>query len=104
MILPLKINFLLVVLSLATATGVLLHDTKVDKATVGAVSQYFSQDKTVQSGEAHTHVEKTNLRALNTFVNARIQPRQQDDKRYLFDRFPGHGRYAFDNYNFPLSA
>lgn len=102
---------LLAIMSLSTATGVLVHDTRIDKATVSALalpSVMASVDAASKlsalSGDAHTHVERGSLaQAVHDLKaqNPRIQPRS-DEKRHFLQKHVARGHHAFDNYNLPL--
>ena len=106
------INPLTVIMSLSTATGVLVHDMHIDAAASTALAlpsvvvsheagnKYVSLD-----GSAHTHVERTSLSQavidLKT-QNPRIQPRTTEDKKHLLQKRVARGHHAFDNYNLPV--
>jgi hypothetical protein len=100
-----------IALSLSTATGVLLHDTKLDKAAAAmtpAVSANFeSADRSAKlTGDAHTHVERGSLSQAVRDIkaqNPRVQPRATDDKKYLMQKNAPRGYHSFDNYNVPLA-
>lgn len=100
-------------LSLSTATGVLVHDTRVDKAAMAALSapsQVASgqaDSKLVNiSGDAHTHTERHSLsQAVRDLKadNPRVHPRSQADKKYLSQKNLGLGHNPFDSYALPLA-
>lgn len=102
-----------VFLSLSTATGVLVHDTRVDKAAMTAlsapspVSSGQADSKLVNiSGDAHTHTERHSLsQAVHDLKadNPRIQPRSQADKKYVSQKNLGLGHNPFDSYALPLA-
>lgn len=104
------VNSLALLLSIVTAGSVLVHDTRIDKATMAAASllhpmayEEVSANKLL-SGEAHTHVERVSVsQAMKEFSNGtpRIQPRN-DDKKHLMPKRVGKGHHAFDNYNLPI--
>ncbi len=95
-----------VILSLCTSTGILLHDTKVDKVASLALfssatsSQYMVEDKISKIETAtHTHVERASgeLRGHSPAVSPR-----KDDKKFLLQKKVSRGFHAFDSYNLPL--
>lgn len=98
-----------IALSLSTATGVLLHDTKIDKAATLAPALSASLDPADRSvkliGDAHTHTERGSLsqavRDMKT-QNPRVQPRTTEDKKHLMQKNAPRGYHSFDNYNTPL--
>jgi uncharacterized membrane protein len=100
-------------LSVSTATGVLVHDTRVDKATMAALSTPApvasgqADSKMVSfSGDAHTHTERHSLsQAVRDLKadNPRIHPRSQADKKYLSQKNLGLGHDPFDSYALPLA-
>ena len=105
------INSFLTLLSLATATGVLLHDTRVDKAAL--VSSLPHASITPEAGaklvhvspnDFHTHIERGSVAKAFSTLNATapgIAPRVED-KKHLMQRYVGKGHHAFDSYNLPL--
>jgi hypothetical protein len=105
------VNITAVVISLVTASGIFLHDTRVDKAATTAitlpaeiVADTTSSDK-LMNWDAHTHVERMTfsqtVRDLQGTSNPRIQPRT-DDKKHLLQNRVARGHHPFDNYNLPL--
>ena len=98
-----------IALSLSTATGVLLHDTKLDKAVSLAPALSANLDSADRSvkliGDAHTHTERGSLaqavRDMKT-QNPRVQPRNTEDKKYLMQKNTPRGTHPFDRYNTPL--
>lgn len=99
-----------IALSLSTATGVVLHDTKLDKAAsmVPAFSANLdSVDRSVKLvGDAHTHSERGSLaQAVRDMKaqNPRIQPRTTEDKKHLMQKNAPRGYHPYDNYNTPLA-
>lgn len=101
-----------VLLSLSTATGVLVHDTGVDKAVMTAaalpavVAGYELSNKSIKlGGTDHTHTERGSLAQAVRDVksqNPRVQPRGSEDKKHLMQKFAPRGHHAFDNYNLPI--
>lgn len=101
-------------LSLSTATGVLVHDTRIDKATMTALSspspvasgQADSKLVVNISGDAHTHTERHSLsQAVHDLKadNPRLHPRSPADKKYLSQKNLGLGHDPFDSYALPLA-
>lgn len=97
-------------LSLSTATGVLLHDTKLDKAAslAPAVTANFdpAEQRSVKLvGDAHTHVDRSSLSQAVRDIraqNPRIQPRSTEDKKHMLQKNVPRGFHTFDTYNIPL--
>jgi hypothetical protein len=100
-------------LSLSTATGVFVHDTRVDKAALSVISApstsagYQSSTKLVNyATDSHTHVERHSLsQSLHELrsENPRVQPRTSNEKKYLTNKSNGFGRSPLESYAFPLS-
>lgn len=97
--------------ALTTLFGVLVHDTKLDKATTIALTVPFalmSYELGAQipklSSEGHTHVERVSLgnavRDLHSGT-PRIQPRN-DSKKFTLPKNVVRGVHAFDGYYVPL--
>ncbi|OGL22553.1 hypothetical protein A2707_04520 [Candidatus Saccharibacteria bacterium RIFCSPHIGHO2_01_FULL_45_15] len=100
-------------LALSTTLGVLIHDTKIDKATtvalsvpVLAASVDMGMTHFKLGGEAHTHVERVSLsNAVRDLQpgTPRIQPRD-DAKKFHLQKNVAKGVHAFDGYYMPLGA
>lgn len=111
--LSLLVTPLSIFLSLSTATGVFVHDTRIDKATLSVMSApsvsagYQSNTKLVNyATDSHTHVERHSLsQSLHELrsENPRVQPRTNNDKKYLTHKNLGFGHNPFNSYAFPLS-
>jgi hypothetical protein len=111
--LSLLVTPLSIFLSLSTATGVLVHDTRIDKATMTAlavpsvVASYQANAKLVNyATDSHTHVERHSLsQAVHDLKaeNPRIHPRSLSDKKYLSQKNLGLGHNPFDSYALPLA-
>lgn len=105
------INTTALFVSLLTASSVFLHDTRIDKATIAAVSvpdvaaMYQEQgNKLLHAADAHTHVERVSFsQTVKDFSSGspRVQPRNED-KKYATPNRVGKGHHAFDNYNLPI--
>lgn len=104
------INIAAVAISLVTASGIFLHDTRIDRAATTAITvpteviaEATSTDKL--NWDAHTHVERLTfsqtVRDLQSSSNPRVQPRT-DDKKHLLQNRVMRGHHPFDNYNLPL--
>ena len=98
-----------IALSLSTATGVLLHDTKLDKAVTLAPALSANLDSADRSvklvGDPHTHTERGSLSQAVRDIksqNPRIQPRTTEDKKHLMQKNAPRGYHSFDTYNTPL--
>lgn len=99
-------------LSLTTALGVFVHDTKMDQAAVTALALPVailgleSVEKPLKiTGDPHTHSERGSLSQAIRGINGgtpRIQPRD-DDKKYHLQKKVAKGVHAFDGYYMPLS-
>lgn len=100
-----------ILVSAATATGVFVHDTRIDKAAMTAVSApavmaaYEANTKqTNLSPDLHPHSERGSLsQAVHDLKtqNPRIQPRAEE-KKHLMQKRVAKGHHAFDNYNLPI--
>lgn len=107
------ISPLAIILSLSATTGVLLHDTKVDKmtalalATPIAASRHVSEDSSVRlESTPHTHVERASLEHASRELRnrtPRVNPRGNEDKKYRLQKKVGRGQHSFDSYNMPLA-
>lgn len=105
------LNPILAIMSLSTATGVLVHDTRIDKAAVTAlampaaiVSLDTSSKLAGLSGDLHTHAERASLsQAIHDLKGQmpRTIPRSED-KKHTLPKFVAKGHHAFDNYNLPI--
>jgi hypothetical protein len=105
------LNPLIVLISLSTATSLLVHDMHVDTVASTALSMpvaaanYDASSKLASfGGDSHTHVERGAMaQAIINLQgqNPRIQPRIED-KKYLLQKRVVRGHYAFDNYSLPI--
>lgn len=104
------INLFLLLTSLSTAMGILLHDTRIDKAaTIATLPVTVSAEvgaKMVHAApnDLHTHVERASVSHAVSLLHASpsLMPRAHEDKKHLMQRFVGKGHHAFDNYNLPI--
>lgn len=75
---------LAILLTLLTVSGVLMHDTQIDKAVTVAVAlpavlaSYGVADFAAKSAD-HTHTKRVSI----TSQQPRMQPRNSDDKKYV---------------------
>jgi hypothetical protein len=103
---------ILAIMSISTAAGVLVHDTRIDKAAVSALAvpsimasiDGSSSKLSALSGDMHTHVERGSLaQAVHDLKaqNPRIQPRI-DERKHFLQKHVARGYHAFDNYNLPI--
>lgn len=107
------INVIIATLSLVTATGVFIHDGRIDRAasTVRPVSFKHSTDSGAAgaasdsglAGNPHTHPEKVG-RTLKGFAyqSPSINVRENRLKKYMLQNAEPRGRHAFDNCYLPL--
>jgi hypothetical protein len=108
------LNHLMTGISLITALGVFVHDSRVDKAATTIVYGQFKATTSATlsqryqdfaSSDAHTHPDHNAARAslLNHFAyqSPSIPPRGQEDKRHLLKEIRSRGHFAFDNANLP---
>lgn len=112
--LSLLVTPLSIFLSLSTATGIFVHDTRVDKAALTVLSApsansgyQAANTKLVNfATDSHTHVERHTLSQSLHEVrgdNPRIPPRLSSDKKYLSQKNLGLGHDPFDSYALPLA-
>ena len=105
-------HFTIALVSLMTAAGVFMHDTKLDQATITALALPVtalgleSVAKPLKmTGDPHTHSERGSLSQAIRGINGgtpRVQPRD-DDKKYHLQKKVAKGVHAFDGYYMPLS-
>lgn len=101
-------NTIGIILSLVTATGIFVHDARIDKVAKLS-SDYVYRRNLVNSSdgsmvsEPHVHPERAQ-RTLNGFSyqSPSIQPRENKSKKYLMQNVEPRGRHAFDNFNLPI--
>ena len=103
------ISIYTVLLSLLTASGVMLHDTRVDKAATLlaspiSLSQYENGPKAQLSTEGHTHVERGGFtQAMRTYQTTTPgMPTHRSERKHMMQKHATKGHHAFDNYNLPL--
>lgn len=95
-------------ISLATASGVLLHDTHLDKAFSSATKVQAAGDASADTGakvrpgsNLHPHAEHMQV-IKGRADNAKALPRERDRKRSMSKRL-AHG-YHGNNYCMPLAG
>lgn len=103
------INSFAIGLSVSTALGIFVHDTKIDKFALTAltlpamVAGYEASTKLTHiAPDLHTHAERTSItQAVNDLraQNPRIQPRHNDDKKDPLQRHTARGNFSFDPYS-----
>jgi hypothetical protein len=102
---------IIIAMSLSTTTGILLHDTRIDKMTATALSTpslvtYADIDKVAFKADLHPHVERTSFSQVVHDIhnqNPRIQPRENHDRKHMMQKYAPKGHHAFDNYSLPLA-
>jgi len=105
------LNPIIVVLSLSTTAGVVVHDTKIDKATAVAIAApvaavaYGAASGAAITSELHTHAERASIsqsvKAFNA-DNPNAKPRTHD-KKHLLQRHTARGQQLFDGFYMPLA-
>lgn len=104
------INTFIMLASLSTATGVFVHDTRLDKAAVTVMDGHMAMhDMPLKQAagsiapELHPHVERGSLAVSNLKTsNPSIQPRTPEDKRHLLQKRVARGHHPFDSYSLPV--
>lgn len=106
---PALLTPITVAMSLSTATGVFVHDSKIDQATVTAITAApvvttgaaVAGAKVVSlSGEFHTHAERLSLsQSVNDLKNQhpRTQPRSDKDRKHMRQRSYDNRQVLFDD-------
>lgn len=104
------LNSIAIITSLVTASGVFLHDTRIDRAAMTALTnpaiilnEATSSDK-LMNWDAHTNEERASFsQTLHELqgTTPRIQPRS-DSKKHLLQNRVMRGHHPFDSYNLPL--
>ena len=102
-----------ITISLATAIGILVHDTRIDKATAAAVAlpaiiatYHLSSVMGMLGSDPHTHSERGSLsQAIHDLKtqNPRLQPRSSEDKKHMLQKYVGRGYHPFDSYYTPFA-
>lgn len=107
------INPLIILATLSTASSVLIHDLRLDKMAVTALTapaaapSYEANNSRLVNfaTDAHTHTERHSLaQVVNDLKtpNPRLQPRGSDDRKHLSQKHVPKGEHAFDGYYLPL--
>lgn len=107
MIFNITIQRAAIILAILTTLGILVHDTKFDKAlsvfiAVPAALALTGIPKLASDG--HNHIERVSIgNAVRDLQNGmpRIQPRN-DHKKYALSNKVSKGVHAFDGYYQPL--
>ncbi len=94
--------------TLGTLSGVVLHDTRLDKAatilaTPVSPTTYEIGNKPLVGGDAHTHVERGSFsQAMKTYQTSTPGMQPRDERKHMLAKHVPKGHHAFDNYNLPL--
>jgi hypothetical protein len=106
------ISPLAVLISLSTSTGVLIHETKVDKlASLTMAPVEVATKKVAENGLAlldgmpHTHSEGTSLTSASRELRTQspsLTPRRDKDDKYRLQKKVSRGVHLFDSYHLPL--
>lgn len=99
-----------VFLSLSTATGILMHDTKIDRATLTAISSASNAANSQANAkfvniapDLHPHTERHSMSTKDLKTpNPKVPPRSPAEKKYLSQKNMGLGHNPFDSYALPL--
>ena len=108
------LNPLAIILSLCTSTGILLHETKIDKMasltvlSTAPVSQISPEEGARKlESQPHTHVERVAAdnaaNELRRGHNPLATPRR-DDRKYRTQGKLSRGVHMFDSYHLPELA
>lgn len=95
-------------LSFSTASGVFIHDMRLDQVAVVAVTAPVAFLGSVQivnfANDLHTHAERGSLQQVgeSSSHNPLIQPRT-NNRKYISQKNLGLGHEAFDSYRLPLA-
>jgi hypothetical protein len=104
---PIILSPFAVMLSLSTSTGILLHETKIDKfasLTVMASATTVHHAASLDT-MPHTHVEPGFLESASSELrskNPNQNPRRDEDKKYRLQKRVSRGTHLFDSYHLPL--
>jgi hypothetical protein len=111
--LTLLVTPLSIFLSLSTATGVLVHDTRIDKATLSVLSGASAGKNSEASTklvnhatDSHTHVERHTLSsALHQLRsdNPKVSPRSDEEKFHAAQKHLGFGNNPYENSFVPIN-
>jgi len=106
---PFLFKIAAVIISLATVTGVLFHDARVDRLmsvllSMPITSSYEASPRAISFNDFHTHTERISFdqTAQDMSQNLGLPPRASEDRKHLLQKHIGRGHHAFDNYNLPL--
>ena len=108
----LLISPLLILISLSTSAGVLLHETKVDKLATLVLSHPVIVAKKLTHGKMlesmpHTHSDIGTFEASSRQFRAGshgMTPRRDRDEKYRLQKQVPRGYHLFDSYHLPLEA
>lgn len=106
------ISPLAIMISLSTGTGIVLHETKVDKvASLAMAPPVVAAQKVADSGMAmldgmpHTHSEGGSLSSASRELRTQspsLTPRRDKDEKYRLQKKVPRGVHLFDSYYLPL--
>ena len=102
--------------SLLTALGVFMHDGRVDRAAITAVSKPLQETvtpgliavrfKSFLDTDAHTHPDNNTAKSAYfksfKYQSPSIPPRREQEHKHVLSDIENGGRHAFDNANLPI--
>ena len=103
-------------ISLITAFGVFMHDGRVDRAAITAVSKPVQgtitpgiiavRFKNFLDTDAHTHPDHNTAKSAYfksfKYQSPSIPPRREQEHKHVLSDIENGGRHAFDNANLPI--
>ena len=100
-----------VFLSLSTSTGILVHDTKLDRAALTAKSSHSNSASSQANTkfvniapDLHPHSERHSMATKDLKTqNPKVPPRSPAEKKYVSQKNMGLGHNPFDSYALPIS-
>ena len=101
--------------SLLTALGVFMHDGRVDRAAITAVSKPLQETvtpgliavrfKSFLDTDAHTHPDHNTAKSAYfksfKYQSPSVPPRREQEHKHVLSDIENGGRHAFDNASLP---
>ena len=93
--------------SLAALTGIVVHDTKMNRlattfsALPAVMATTDDSSRGVINNDTHPHVERVNLSEVRS-VEPGLAPRVSDQKKHMLQRNVPKGGHHYDGYVMPI--
>jgi hypothetical protein len=95
-------------LSLCTASGVFIHDMRIDQVAVAVTAAPVVAAGSMQlvnfANDLHTHAERGSLQQVGESSHSPLIKPRTNNRKYVSQKNMGLGHEPFDSYRMPLAC